>query len=124
MEIRSKSVLVVDDDTMVREAFGDYFVGRGAEVTLVSGGDEAIELLADGAHFDLIVTDIVMPDRDGIDLIRTLHKTNPEIKIVCISGGGIFDVSEYLYMAKRLGAAAVLQKPVRGADLDRVIDRL
>lgn len=124
MKIQSSSVLIVDDDPLVRESFRDHFTDLGATVSIAVNGQDAIRLLTDGYTYDLVVTDILMPNRDGIELIRTLRTINPTIKVIAISGGGTGDALDYLTSAKKFGAVGFLQKPVRIRDLDQFIESL
>ncbi len=66
--------------------------------------------------FDLVITDIIMPDKEGIELIMELKRHTPDVKIMAISGGGRTGTVEFLKMAKKLGAVASLKKPIRLAD--------
>ena len=63
-------------------------------------------------HPDLLITDIVMPEKEGLELIFELRRKNPDLKIIAISGGGRFHYEGYLTSAKHLGANLVFQKPL------------
>lgn len=74
---------------------------------------------------DLIVTDLFMPNVDGFAFIETVHREYPELKILVVSGaGGVDDPEHYLKLAKRMGANAVLAKPVRLQELAQTVDFL
>lgn len=125
MDLTGKSVLVVDDDSDVRAGFSAFFEDQGAHVFEVSNGTEAVRILqAKNDAIDLVVTDIVMPEMDGIGLTIYLRKNFPSIPVVAMSGGGHIDSDEYLISAKGLGARVILNKPVSSADLDRAIGSL
>src|SRR3954467_7323786 len=82
----------------------------GHQVVTANNGKSALALLATG-HFDLVVTDIVMPDMEGLELTRSIRKTKMSIKIIAMSGGGRGSAGDYLTLAKTFGAAATLEKP-------------
>ena len=70
------------------------------------------------SRFDAMVTDIFMPERDGLEMIREVHKLFPGMGIVAVSGGfGTVDVTQWLNVALALGASVALKKPVKSADL-------
>ncbi len=125
MDLAGKSVLIVDDDADVRAGFSAYFEDHGAHALEVSDGTEAVRLLqAKSGAIDLVLTDIVMPEMDGIGLTIYLRKHFPSIPVVAMSGGGHIDSDDYLISAKGLGARVVLNKPILSADLDKAIASL
>jgi DNA-binding response OmpR family regulator len=107
---RSQSVLIVDDDTELRTCLRVGLQKAGMTVDEAEDGDLALEML-EAKSFDWVITDIVMPNQDGIQLIRKLRQARPTIRIVAISGGGIGAADNYLRMARLLGANHVLEKP-------------
>jgi CheY-like chemotaxis protein len=110
-ELRRKTILVVDDDPGFRDLMVSILCGAGYQVDAVADGAEAI-LLARQSQIDLLITDIVMPNREGIETIRYFSKALPNVPIVAVSGN-----SSYLQPAKALGAAATLEKTAVSADL-------
>src|SRR5688572_12872223 len=82
----------------------------GHEVTVAGTGREALRLFHEDAC-DLLLTDIVMPDKEGLEVIGKLRPEHPWLKIVAMSGGGRGSATDYLKLAKQLGADAVLEKP-------------
>ena len=102
------SVLVVDDEAGIRELFALTLAGAGYEVAEAEDGKAAMAVLGE-RRFDLLITDLVMPEREGIETIREVRKRWPDLKILAVSGafGGA-----YLKPAKALGANATLPKPV------------
>lgn len=102
------SVLVVDDEEGIRDLFRLTLAAAGYKVVEAKDGREAMARLRE-EPFDLLITDLVMPEREGIEMIETLRKQRPDLKIVAVSGafGGMF-----LKVAKALGANATLAKPV------------
>ena len=105
---RAPAILIVDDDEGVRSLFEAVLVGAGYDVSAAVDGEAALAL-ARRRPFDVVVTDLVMPEREGIDLIRTLRRECPHVHLVAMSGA--FD-GRFLPMAKSLGADATLAKPV------------
>ena len=95
----------------------------GHEVDTAVNGDEA---LAHASHknFDLVITDIIMPSKDGIEVIIALRKAQPTAKIIAISGGGRLNAKDYLGIAQKLGAAATLSKPFSGSELVASVERV
>ena len=104
----SATVLVVDDEASVRGLFERVLTAAGFDVVLARDGAEALKK-ARGQRFDLLLTDLVMPEREGLEIIRILRKERPDLKVVAVSGafGGAF-----LKAAQLLGADATLLKPV------------
>jgi len=111
------SVLVVDDDESVRRLFRQILAKAGYQVSLACDGAEALAV-AHHCRIDLVVTDLVMPGKEGIETIQALWLEQPKIKIVAVSGvlGGTF-----LQVAKRMGANATLMKPVSASDLTATV---
>ena len=101
-------ILIVDDDTQVLGLYMRILAGRGLTVTGTISGLDALAAAAD-SHFDVAVIDLSMPDIDGFEILKTLHRNLPGLKIVVMSGvmPGVL-----LNSAGLFGAAATLQKPV------------
>ena len=89
----------------------------GFTVEVAQGGIKALLVIKAAAPIDLVVTDILMPDGDGIDLILALRKSVHRPMILAVSGGGMLPSAEYLESAAMLGADGVLAKPFSGAQL-------
>jgi CheY-like chemotaxis protein len=121
-------ILLIDDEDDLRDFLTRALSYHGHEVTGAASG-RAIAAAAPGrdgaSRFDLIITDIVMPDVEGIETIIEAKRTCPATKIIAISGGGrshCAGSSEYLRQAQHLGADATLLKPFSTADLFRTVD--
>jgi CheY-like chemotaxis protein len=108
-------VLVADDDPSVRRVLERALERAGYEVATASNGAEALEAVA-AAPPDLVVTDINMPDVDGIELLINLIERGG-IKVIAISGGGLFPKDELLADARLLGAVDIIAKPFEVEDL-------
>lgn len=117
-----KRILVIDDDTPVRTAIRVVLEREGYLVDEACNGLEAIERVNSQIPH-LILCDIFMPDQDGFDTIRELRRKFPRIPVVAISGGGSVGGTDALRMARHLGAADVLHKPLHHAGLLGVIQR-
>jgi DNA-binding response OmpR family regulator len=109
-------ILLVDDDALFREVVHKILVRAGHVVADAANGDIALTTFG-RESFDLVITDIVMPDKEGLDTIRTLRRQAPDLRIIAMSGGGVGGTGDYLSVARRLGAARVLAKPFSAVEL-------
>ena len=109
-------ILLVDDNEELLELTALVLRGANYSVAAAANGKEALKLLADN-EFDLVLTDVVMPEKEGIETIMEIRKKFPEIKIIAMSGGGAAAPEEYLVVARMLGAAKSLAKPFTGEQL-------
>jgi CheY-like chemotaxis protein len=107
---RRVRVLVVDDVAPLRRIIRLALEAAGFDVVEASNGYEAAKLFH-ASPADVVVTDLYMPEEDGIELIGQLREFIPRVPIVAMSGGGIYDDSTALLAAERLGADATLTKP-------------
>jgi CheY-like chemotaxis protein len=116
------SILVADDQPGIRDLLVHWLQSRGHRVTTVGSAQEATRRLKD-QRFDLVITDIVMPDGDGFELIAAIRKEQPATRIVAISGGGQYlQGTDCLRLARGLGAHAVVMKPFNWEQLKAGID--
>ncbi len=113
-----KKILIVEDNPVVRQTLAQILEGEGYETVIARDGNEGI-LLYETERPDLVITDMVMPEKEGIETIRTVLLRNPNAKIIAISGGGRTGNVSYLQLARHLGAAATLEKPF---DPDTIIE--
>lgn len=113
-------ILVVDDDERVREVLELLLKQMGHDVLSCAEGSKATAMV-DSAPVELVMTDILMPDVDGIEILRTLKHARPDLPVVVMSGGGIYDARVLLKTAGLLGAATTLAKPFQPADVERVV---
>jgi len=107
----------------MRETIRDILSGEKYEIMIASDGSEGITLHKQQA-FDLIITDIIMPDMDGIEVIIELKKNHPGTKIIAISGGGYYFADDYLETARALGADKVIEKPFENKELIETVHHL
>jgi CheY-like chemotaxis protein len=104
-------ILVIDDDEPVRTTVRETLEHFGHTVIEARNGTEGLALFSH-AHADLVITDIVMPEKDGLEVLRELRSMRPSVKIIAISGAGRDRGAVYLNTAKLMGAATVLPKPL------------
>ncbi len=106
-------VLFVDDEEELVSAVVERLDLRGIDAVGVTSGDEALHRLR-GGSFDVVVIDVKMPGIGGIEVLRTINRRHPEVKVILMTGHGSAEDSE---IGRRLGAVAYLQKPVDLEDL-------
>lgn len=116
-------ILIVEDTPLMRESLVDVLTASGHEVTTADNGLQAVEMIAGGAAFDIIITDIIMPEMDGIQAIMEIQTMQPLARIIAISGGSArMEKGQGLETARRLGAVAVLEKPFEVDTLLSAVD--
>lgn len=118
-----KNILLVDDDTDFLDATNELLRNRNYSVVSAVSYDEALALL-ENSLIDVIVTDIIIPEHDGFELILQVRRLYPKIKIIAMSGGGKIDKDTYLKMAKGMSADATIAKPFRIDELVQTIRQL
>jgi CheY-like chemotaxis protein len=116
-------ILIIEDETELREMLKTSLIRRKYTVLEAANGKDAL------LHFkpsmtDLVVTDLIMPEEDGLKVIMKMRELKPSLKIIAISGGGKAGPGGYLNLAKALGAHAVLSKPFSINDLIMKIEEL
>lgn len=117
-------MLLVEDDEFGRGALRELFEEHGWEVVEAQNGIEAMRHMKH-VTFDVIVTDVFMPEMDGVELIRQVRLTDNSQKILAISGGGAgMGADNAVDIIEAIGADAALQKPVSNEELLRAVDRL
>jgi DNA-binding NtrC family response regulator len=115
-------ILVVDDDAAVRETITFVLERNGFVVVQAKDGFQGIAAIG-SERPDLVITDIVMPNKDGIETIREIRHHYPDLNIVAISGGGKIDGAFLLSMAHKLGAVEILPKPFLPHELLEIVER-
>ena len=115
-------ILVVEDTKLMQETLVDVLSASGHHIVTADNGQQSVEMVAGGQEFDIIVTDIIMPEMDGIQTILELQSLLPAARIIAISGGSArMEKSQGLATAQRLGAVAVLEKPF---EVDALLDAI
>ena len=104
-------ILIIDDESQIRSMLRLMLERVGYEVLEAADGMEGIRQYRDNPA-DLIITDLIMPNKDGIGMIIELKKEFPSVKIIAMSGGGVNRPEGYLDGAKKLGATRTLTKPI------------
>ena len=111
-----KKILVVDDNILMRKLIINLFYKDNLTFDEAGDGAEGLTRLSED-HYDLIITDIVMPKMEGIEMILEVKRKHPGIQIIAISGSEPF----YLFMAKKLGVKAIFTKPLNHSDFSATI---
>ena len=115
-------ILLVDDDDLSRGAVHRMLERAGYVVWSTGQGSQAV-VRYQTDPVDLVITDLIMPDKDGLELIQELRKADPNVRILAISGGGRVGADEYLSVARKFGALEVLPKPFSGQELKQAVER-
>lgn len=133
MEKVMASILIIDDEEDIRNVLQMILEGDGYDVSIAPNGNVAMDLLR-REPVDLLITDIIMPDKDGVSTITEVREYFPEIRIIAISGGGGIDpmaykpeaisTTAYLAAATQAGADLVITKPFERDDLLRAVQNL
>jgi CheY-like chemotaxis protein len=113
-------VLVIDDEPQIRSLLRLMLEREGFEVEEANDGIAGIKIYRQNP-VDLIISDLIMPNKDGIGMIIELKKEFPDVKIIAMSGGGLNKPEGYLEGAKKLGAQRTLTKPIDRDKLLRAI---
>jgi CheY-like chemotaxis protein len=103
-------VLIVDDEQMVRNTLRKMLERAGHRVQEAEDGVQALQFLEKRSP-DLVICDIIMPNMEGIETLREVKKLSPKVKVIVISGGARSGSLNYLSVAEKLGADAVMDKP-------------
>ena len=110
-------ILLIDDDEMVRVTTRAMLEIGGHQVREASSGSSGIDQFRE-TRPDMVITDIVMPDMDGLETIQALFEISEDVRILAISGGGrMLDSKTYLNVATRFGVKTVLKKPFLSTEL-------
>jgi DNA-binding response OmpR family regulator len=106
-----KQILIIDDEPQIRSMLKMMLEREGFNVIVASDGKEGMKIF-EKEPVDLVITDLIMPEKEGIEVIQELRKNNSNLPIIAISGGGKNSPDTYLNIAKLLGANAIFEKPV------------
>ena len=119
--MKNKSILIVDDDHGMIDVIDKYVRHLGYDTQMAFDGSEAVKMLEeDGAEFDLLITDLVMPNFSGPKLIKTVREEYSQMKIIACTGYGTAAGK----FADDAGADAILYKPIEMHQLQRAIEHL
>jgi CheY-like chemotaxis protein len=117
------NILVIDDDSMARNVIAEMLSEKGHIIVEASDGKEGLKLY-NTTKFDIVITDMIMPEVEGIETIIQLRKDNPDVKIIAISGGGRISAYSHLSLAEKFGVKKTLVKPFSKNDLQIAVDEL
>ena len=109
-------ILIVDDEEALRFVLAEALAIEGYEVKTAADGDEAASM-AGKENFDLMMVDLIMPQKDGFQTIYSIRETFPEIRVIAMSGGAGTNCESFLRMAARVGAGQTLAKPFAKAEM-------
>ncbi len=112
----AKSILIIDDDLSVRSALQEIFDNLNYKVYAAGNGKEGIESYR-RINTDIVLTDIFMPDKDGLETIREIKKEFPEAKVIVMSG-----CMDFFQVAKLFGALDCIRKPFETDDIVRIVE--
>ncbi len=117
-------ILVIDDEPLLRKALCEILEYVGFRVLDAPNGKEGLDL-HDREPVDLVITDIFMPEKEGIETIKEFRENYPDLKIVAMSGGGgMIESTDYLKLAVSLGADKVFRKPFKGDEIVEAVQSL
>jgi YesN/AraC family two-component response regulator len=117
-------ILIVDDEEMFRQMLRQMLEMAGYEVLEAANGEAGIALFRE-QHADLVITDIFMPQKEGIETIREMKREFPEVKIIAVTGGGYRRRGfEYLQFADMVGADCSLSKPFERQELLDAVEKV
>lgn len=116
----SRLVLVIDDSASVRLTVRRMLEAEQFNVITAANGREGVELFR-ARQPELVITDIIMPEQEGIETILQMRREQPDAKIIAISGGGRIGNTNFLSIARRVGADDTLAKPFKREQLLRVV---
>ena len=111
-----QKILVIDDDPLVRRTIGRVLARSGYETLSAADGYEGL-VLFQREQPSVVITDIIMPDKEGIETILEIRRLSPEAQIIAVSGGARSGNCDYLEIAAKFGASEVLTKPFDSAAL-------
>ena len=117
-----QKILVIDDDILVRDTIVRILDRRGYQVLVAEDGAHGLRIFR-SEHPDLVITDIIMPEKEGLETIREIRSECPDAKIIAISGGARIGNMDFLKFAGKLGAAELIAKPFDPTDLVKTVIR-
>ena len=114
------TVLVIDDDRFVLDVLSRALVRAGFAVVSSDNGEAALKAIGN-QEIDCVLTDIFMPFIEGFGILKEIRQRDPGLPVIVMSGGGRIGAPDYLAMARRLGAAATLTKPIENGRLVKTV---
>ncbi|MFT6071091.1 MAG: DNA-binding NtrC family response regulator [Bacteriovoracaceae bacterium] len=118
MSLNGKTILIVDDEAGIRELFKEELMDNGAKVLEAESGNKAFEVFKQGG-VDAVISDIRMPDGDGVELVKNIKETNSDIPIYLITGFADYTGNEL----KVLGIEAIIFKPFDISEVIQMVEQ-
>jgi len=119
----ASTILIVDDEPGIRELLGMILEAAGHSVVSAEDGVEAPKIMA-SRNIEIVITDLLMPERDGLEFISEIRSKYPKVKIIAMSGGGHIARDSYLRIARNFVAHYLLEKPFSQAGVLGAIDKV
>jgi CheY-like chemotaxis protein len=117
-------ILVIDDEPHIRQIIDSILSHEGHRVDLAENGKVGLKMVETSAY-DLVITDIVMPEMDGLEVIRALSQKTPRIKVIAISGGTFrLDQNNLLSLARAMRVQEILKKPINYEELSMTVNNV
>ena len=121
--LAGRIVLIIEDDPIMLRNLAQWFEQAGCRVMVAHDGDEGLAQF-NTLRPNAVVTDIIMPNREGVETLMSIKAVDPDVKVLASSGGGRLGSTDLLSMAQGLGADAVMAKPFRSTDVVSAVARL
>lgn len=116
-------ILIIDDEALIRKMLRKVLEKNGYEVMEACNGNEGIKFFKEHLP-DMVITDLLMPEKEGLETIKEIKRISPDIKIIAISGGGMVNPDIYLNLARKFGAHHSFVKPVDNDELILTVKQL
>ena len=116
-------ILIIDDEHHILLMLKKMLERNGFEVDLAANGNEGLDLFKRSPS-DLVITDIIMPEKEGLETIREMRRLRSDLKIIAMSGGGKVSADNYLEIAKIFGASKVMEKPFSQQEMVSAVKEL
>jgi len=120
--MRADTILIIDDEPMIRYLAARILDRAGYRTVSAANGIHSLACFR-RERPALVITDLIMPEREGIETIRYILREGPDVPIIAISGGTLTGTADFLAMARELGATAILRKPFEPIQLLLLVER-
>ncbi len=118
-----KKILIVEDEPDFRNVLYEFLEYKEFEVSVAINGKEALKIIEENGLPDLVLTDLIMEEMEGIELISILKKMKEDIKILVMSGGGKINADSYFKIVKAIGVSGMLKKPFKLDELLKLVEK-
>jgi YesN/AraC family two-component response regulator len=115
-------ILIIDDDVIVRNTIARILSRADYDLVVAPNGRQGLALF-EKEYPELVITDLIMPEKEGVEMIREIREIRPNAKIIAISGGGRLGNTDYLLIAAKLGTCEIIAKPFEPSDLTEAVSR-